>query len=237
MKKHIQIEEGAEEVVEKVAPAKRPRKKKVVIAILAVILAAALAAGAWFWQQQKINALDKQRADLTSKVNEAERNFELQKGANTQLKAQVEELNNQLATIMSPEQAKLSIVVNEANHAPRPTNVQGDTSVSDLIYVDITLTNTSNTLDGYFYQSNLTLKDLKDYSVYPLCQNSPIGYYTCQSGLFLPAGKTELIGQTIPAGETVRGIVAFYARKDLKAANLIFDETTYEIEIGNWEAI
>jgi hypothetical protein len=164
---------------------------------------------------------------LAIDVEKTNKELELQKGSNAQLKNQVEELNKKISNLQSPEQAKLTIAVNEAKHNGVIYNESGN----DLVFIDITATNNNETLDGYFYPSGLTLKDSENNSVYPLCQNSPVGYYICQSGLNVPSGKTELVSQAIPSVQAVRGVVGFYVPKDLKTATLTYDGVSFEVKM------
>lgn len=204
-------------------------KKNVIILSTIVVLLFSTVAVAWLFQQQKIDSLTQQKSELAMSEDKTKKELALQKGSNIQLKNQVDELNKKLNNLQNPEQAKLTIAVSEAKHNGIIYNETGN----DLVFIDITATNNSPTLGGYFYPSGLTLKDSQNNSVYPLCQNSPVGYYICQSGLNVPSGKTELVSQAIPATQAVRGVVGFYVPKDLKTAILTYDGVSFEVKMQN----
>lgn len=203
--------------------------KQVIFSTIAIIILVGASVFIWFLQQQKIDDLSKQKNAISNDKGKVEKELSAQKGSNMQLKKQVDELNQSVSKLQSPQQAKLSITLNEAKHNGIIYNETGN----DMVFVDITVTNTSKSLGGYFAPSSLMLKDGKTNSVYPLCQNSAVGYYVCRTGLNVPNGKAELVGQSIPSGQTVRGTVGFYAPKDLKSANLLYDGASFEVNIQN----
>jgi hypothetical protein len=140
-------------------------------------------------------------------------------------------LMTQEKTIDTQQNPEIATVGLQVGSVVRDKGDYGDDTSVGLMYVDITLTNESD-IEGYFYTGQLKLKDSSN-QVHPLCEDSAIGYYVCQSGLLsLPKGKTELRSQNIPAGDVISGTLGFYAPRSVNEFTLVYNEENYSVKVN-----
>lgn len=204
---------------------KSPSKaKRLLRALLLVVLIAVVSGGVWYWQQMKVDDLSQQNQTLQNDVEqnknaraELVKQLEVAQNERQNLDEKMSALEEENNRIKNPQQATLALTTGEVKHNKETYNDSG----KDLLYIDLAVKNES-AVEGYFSPYSLRLKDDDD-KIHPLCQDSAVGYYVCQSGLDLPQGKVELKSLAVRPGETVKGTVAFYVPKSLNSYTLSYD--------------
>jgi hypothetical protein len=199
-------------------------KKPIFISTLFIISLVVAVGAAWYLQQKKIDALATDKSSVAATNIKNVKALQSAQKTTAKLQQEVDNLNTTINEMKNPNMADLALTINEVKHNGVIYNETGN----DMLFIDVTVTNKSKKLDGYFAASDLKLKDTKN-NIYPLCQNSPVGYYVCQSGLNTPAGKTELVSQSVPVGSTVRGTIGFYVPKDFGTCTLTYKNSIFQL--------
>lgn len=130
----------------------------------------------------------------------------------------------------SDEQATLKVAFANAIHYWEYSGAPLSKDTPDLLLVDVTITNSSSN-PAKFERSKLLLKDKSDIT-YPLAMDSSLPGQDSrfESGIIgLPNGSSEIQDQTVPTGETVKGVLVFYTPQELHEYVISYDSAEQSI--------
>ena len=204
---------------------KSPAKKRIAFSLVAALLVAGLAFG-WFGLHNNQSKAGANIAKLQSQLDEANKAIDALQTDSKKLDAKADDLAKKLAATSEASSSNSSAAsqtptytVQMDRYHRQAANKYSNTGI-DVAFVNLNIKNGSNA-EGYIATSDIRLKDSSNQTYSSFSHPTPY-----------PNSMQPLESQSIKAGETIAGALAFQIPSGTKTFTLTFGDVEVALDLS-----